>query len=219
MIKLHLFAVNNTVLNIDCNVSWKKFAAEKGLAPADAPARAAGFLKEIEAGTVNADEFARFQIAEFIQKSKPEVMAIVGKHFEEQVKSAIRPAAFDYIKQLIRKGEHVAFITSIDVANAYYVALHCGVADFVCNSGVIENDAFTGEIADTCPLGAGKVFQLGRICERYNITPAEVAFYTASADDLPLLNLVGTPVAVTPAPALREYAEKANWQIISNWAE
>lgn len=219
MIKLHLFAINNTVLNLDCNVSWKEFAVKEGLAPADAADRTAEFQQAIESGNVNGCEFARFLLNEFAGKSKPEIMRITGKHFEEKIKPAIRTAAFDYIKQLIRKGESVAFLTSIDTANAYYIALHCGVADFVATSTVIKNDAFTNTPADTCALGTGKIFQLGRICERFNITPAEVAYYAASADDLPLLKTVGKPVAVMPVPALREYAKKADWQIIDNWAE
>ena len=219
MTKLHLFAVNNTVLNLDCSISWKEFTVKEGLAPADAADRAAEFRQAIEAGNVNGCEFTRFLLAEFTGKSKPEVMKITGKHFEEKIKPAIRQAAFDYIKQLIRKGESVAFLTSIDTANAYYVALHCGVADFVATSTVITNDAFTDTPADTCALGAGKIFQLGRICERFGITPADVAYYGSSADDLPLLKVVGKPVAVMPSAALREYAEKADWQIIDNWAE
>ena len=219
MTKLHLFAVNNTVLDLDCNVSWKEFAVKEGLAPADAAARAAEFQQAIGSGSVNGCEFARFLLAEFAGKSKPEVMKITGKHFEEKIKPAIRQAAFDYIKQLIRNGESVAFISSIDTSNAYYIALHCGVSDFIATASTIKNDALTDIPADACAVGTGKIFQLGRLCERYGITPCEVAYYGSSADDLPLLKVVGKPIAVMPVPALREYAEKAGWQIIDNWAE
>ena len=217
MTKLHIFSVNRTLVDLDCNVSWKEFLVKEGLSTADAAARAAEFQQAIAAGTVNAAEFARFQLEEFIGKTKPEVTRISTRHFEENVKPAVRQTAFDYVKQLIRQGENVAIITAIDTANAYSVALFFGISDFIANGSVLENDIFTGIPADTCPQGNGKVFQLGRICERYNITPAEVAVYSANADDIILMQSVGTPVAVSPDAALREYAEKANWQIV-DWA-
>jgi len=39
-------------------------------------------------------------------------------------------------------------------------------------------------------------------------------FYSDSINDLPLLELVDTPVAVTPDDKLRAHAQKLNWQIV-----
>ena len=217
MIKLHIFAVNQVVINTDCNVSWKEFLVKEGLAPADAAKVAEEFQRSIAAGTADAEAFGSFLLKEFTGKSKPEVMKIAAKHFEEKIKPAVNQAAFDYIKGLIRKGESVAFISSIDTANAYHIALHFGVSDVIATGSKIENDAFSGIPSDTCPVGSGKLFQLGRICERYNITPAEVAVYASGMEDLQLLNAAGTKTAVNPTAELADYAGKASWQIV-NWA-
>jgi len=40
-------------------------------------------------------------------------------------------------------------------------------------------------------------------------------FYSDSANDLPLLELVDYPVAVDPDPRLRDIAERRQWPIIS----
>ena len=216
MIKLHIFAVNGAVINTDCNVNWKEFLAKEGYAPADAAQIAVEFQRSIAAGTVDAEAFGSFLLKEFTGKSKPEIMKIAAKHFEEKIKPAVSKDAFDYIKALIRKGESVAFLTSIDTANAYHIALHFGVSDVIAIGSKIENDAFSGVPSDTCPIGAGKLFQLGRICERCCITPAEVAVYASGMEDIQLLNAAGTKIAVNPSDELADCAKKASWQIV-NW--
>ena len=40
-------------------------------------------------------------------------------------------------------------------------------------------------------------------------------FYSDSHNDLPLMKLVDHPVAVTPDPTLKAYAEEQGWPIIS----
>ena len=40
-------------------------------------------------------------------------------------------------------------------------------------------------------------------------------FYSDSLNDLPLLSLVSTPVAVDPDPTLRAHADHQGWSVIS----
>ena len=43
----------------------------------------------------------------------------------------------------------------------------------------------------------------------------QVFFYSDSHNDLPLLKIVDTPIAVDPDDTLKQYAQQQNWPILS----
>ena len=43
----------------------------------------------------------------------------------------------------------------------------------------------------------------------------QVYFYSDSHNDLPLLTVVDTPIAVDPDDTLKRYAEQHNWPVLS----
>jgi phosphoserine phosphatase len=43
----------------------------------------------------------------------------------------------------------------------------------------------------------------------------KVYFYSDSHNDLPLLTVVDTPIAVDPDDTLKRYAEQHNWPVLS----
>jgi phosphoserine phosphatase len=44
---------------------------------------------------------------------------------------------------------------------------------------------------------------------------SDSVFYSDSMNDLPLLSMVQTPIAVNPDPTLQQHAEQHGWPIIS----
>ena len=214
MTKLHIFDMNGTLLNINSNVSWKEFLVKQQLAPESALRLAEEYNNDYNAGKLDCEKFAAFQFEEFAHKDKPAIAKLAVAHFEEYIKPAVRQTAFDYVKKLIRNGESVAMITTANAIVAATVALHFGITDFIASEPAMKWDTFTGEPAGTFPAQYGKIFHIGRLCERYNICAADVAFYADSINDIPLLETVGTPVAVNPDAALREHAVSAAWQIM-----
>ena len=214
MAKLHVFDMNGTLLKINSNVSWKEFLAKKQLAPANASEIAKDFADAYNAGKLDCEKFAAFQFEEFAGKSKPAIAKLAVAHFEEYIKPAVNQAAFDYVKKLIGNGESVAMLTTTNGIVAATVALHFGITDFIASEAEMNFDTFTGAPAGTFPSQYGKIFHIGRLCERYALCAADIAFYANSVNDIPLLQTVGTPVAVNPDAALREYAVSAKWQIL-----
>ena len=218
MIKLHIFDMDNTILNTDCDVTWKEFLVKIALAPASALKTAEEFHNDYNAGKQDHNKFLEFQLEEFKGKTKPAMLKISSRHFEEAVKPAIRTKAFDYIKKLIAAGERVAMLTSSNVVLAYPVALYFGITDYIGTELETCDGVFTGKPAGTFPGNNGKIYHLGRFCERYGIDSSEVAAYGDSVNDIPLLESVGTAFAVSPSPALRKHAEIRNWQIL-DWQD
>lgn len=65
------------------------------------------------------------------------------------------------------------------------------------------------------PFGADKCALLDEICARRGVAVSAVAAYGDSRWDLPLLERVGTPVAVRPDPQLQATAEARGWEVLS----
>ena len=59
----------------------------------------------------------------------------------------------------------------------------------------------------------GKIFWLQQFIEHEGIDLARSWFYTDSVTDLPLLDLVGHPVAVNPDPFLYRAAVRRHWPV------
>lgn len=60
----------------------------------------------------------------------------------------------------------------------------------------------------------GKLVQVRAWATGLGIALSDVAFYTDSITDMPLLEAVGQPIAVTPDPKLRVVAKARGWRIV-----
>jgi phosphoserine phosphatase len=63
-------------------------------------------------------------------------------------------------------------------------------------------------------MGPGKVETMERVAERDGIELSMSFAYTDSFTDMPMLELVGNPIAVNPDKELREAAEANEWPIL-----
>jgi phosphoserine phosphatase len=82
------------------------------------------------------------------------------------------------------------------------------------------NNQYTGELTGIPSFGAGKVTRLNQwlaepSTQEKRLSMKNSCFYSDSANDLPLLELVDHPVAVDPDRGLREIARINQWPVIS----
>lgn len=215
MIKLHIFDMDHTLIEADCDVTWKQFLVSEGLAPASALAEADRFFDQYNAGCLDQDEFNAFQLREFAGRTREEMAEISRRHFEKMIRPNIRSAAEKLVRSLLDSDVPCAILSSTNRELVAPVAEYFGITDF--NGTVLEmlDGRFTGKIAPgEFFAGAGKVMVLNRLCEKYAVTPNEVAAYGDSINDAKLLAAVGHPHAVSPSAALRTLAEANKWRIL-----
>ncbi|MBN2050780.1 MAG: HAD-IB family hydrolase, partial [Spirochaetales bacterium] len=72
----------------------------------------------------------------------------------------------------------------------------------------------TGRFEGKLHFGENKKKEALSFLRERGITPEECAFYSDSIHDRPLLEAVGTPVAVNPDIRLKELACQRGWRII-----
>ena len=90
-----------------------------------------------------------------------------------------------------------------------------GIADLIAPVAELVDGRYTGELVGVPSFGIGKVTRLNAWLAETQFNLQGSHFYSDSANDLPLLELVDHPVAVDPDSRLRDIAERRQWPIIS----
>ena len=93
------------------------------------------------------------------------------------------------------------------------LARHLGVESAIATRARIDNEGrYTGEV-EFYSAGEGKVEAINEEAERFDIDLDGSFAYSDSVTDLPMLSMVGHPVAVNPDKALLKEAIDRGWEI------
>jgi HAD superfamily hydrolase (TIGR01490 family) len=111
-------------------------------------------------------------------------------------------------------GDDILIITATNDFVTAPIADRLGVSTLLATRAEFISGAYTGKIAGTPCYQAGKVTRLTAWLEENDKKFEDSYFYSDSINDLPLLELVDTPIAVTPDDKLRAHATQLDWQII-----
>ena len=66
MAEFYIFDMDGTLVDNDCDVSWKLFLVAAGFAPEGDVALAHKYYDDYAEGVLDLDEFLRFQLREFV---------------------------------------------------------------------------------------------------------------------------------------------------------
>ncbi len=214
--EIHIFDMDHTLINADCDISWKSYAVKYGLAPESALAEADRFFDDYNAGTLDIHDFLRFQLREFIGRTPEEMQPHMKRHFEEFILGECRPAGVALVKKLLAQKIPVAILTSTNVCLARPVADHFGIDEVMAPQLELDGTGrYTGRITNSYTAGPGKIAPARDFCTRHGGSLASLTYYGDSINDRNLLEVTGHPVAVNPSPALRAIAEENDWTILA----
>ena len=79
--------------------------------------------------------------------------------------------------------------------------------------GEIEDGAYTGRLVGEILHGPAKAVAVQALAEEHGLDLDGSWAYSDSYNDIPLLSLVGHPVAINPDSKLRRHARDHNWPI------
>ncbi len=81
---------------------------------------------------------------------------------------------------------------------------------------VTDDGRYTGQMTDVPPTGETRASALHDFAARHGIDLGQAVAYADSASDLPMLEVVGFPVAVNPETRLSALARKRGW-LVEQW--
>lgn len=136
---------------------------------------------------------------------------------EETVASIVPPLVFAEALAIIDdhrgKGRRVVIVSSSPEEIVKPLCRYLAIDDVVATRAEIGSDGkYTGEI-DLYAYGPGKAEAIQELAKLDGIDLGASYAYSDSVTDVPMLELVGHPVAVNPDSALRELAEERGWEI------
>ncbi len=210
----YIFDMDGTLIDADCDVSWKRYAVSVGAAPADALDAADAFYRQYQSGTLDSDEFMKFQLREFAGRTRQEMERRAVEHFERFIRPRVYPAAKEMIASLLALGAPVAILTSTNDVLARPVADFFGIPEVLGTTLELAGDRYTGGIAGAYAAGAGKIAPAEEFVRSRGGTLEDLAYYGDSVNDLNLLERAGSPVAVNPDARLRREAEERGWPVV-----
>jgi fatty acyl-CoA reductase len=76
-----------------------------------------------------------------------------------------------------------------------------------------DGRTFTGELVEGPPTGEARALAMMKYADAEGLSLEESVAYADSASDLPMLEVVGHPVAVNPEPKLAAIARKRGWHV------
>ena len=133
----------------------------------------------------------------------------------ETLREVVAPAIYAEARELIdahrAKGHHVIIISASAKILVEPIAQELGVDTVVATEMAIENGKLTGEITRYLK-GDAKAEAVRQFAAEHGFDLDASFAYSDSATDIPMLELVGNPVAVNPDRALKKHALANGWQ-------
>ena len=210
----HFWDMDHTIINNDCDVSWKEFMIQKGLCGPEARDKADYFYEQYKNQSLNIDEFLRFQLDEFKGNSVEQMRQLCREHCEVLVADKVYSQAREMIQQQIEAGLTVCLLTATNRYIAEPVAELLGIGNILATELEIEDGKFTGSHEGIYCCGEGKIDHLKNFLSIHGGTLNESAYYGDSSNDIVILEKVGHSYAVNPGEKLREAAESNGWEIL-----
>ena len=137
---------------------------------------------------------------------------------EELFEEVLKPAIFDGTPELIAQskkiGQKQIAITGALDFTVDRLCEHLGIEEFVSNRLEFVNGYATGRILPPVMASATKAKWMREYAEKNDINLSESYAYSDSISDLPMLSIVGHPVAVNPDFRLKQTATQHDWAIL-----
>jgi HAD superfamily hydrolase (TIGR01490 family) len=145
---------------------------------------------------------------------RAEIEQLVEETLHEVAEPLVYAEALTLIDEHKREGRRVFLVSASPEQIVRPIGRHIGVTEIIATR--IKTDAagfFLPEL-EFYAMGPGKVEAMAALAEREDLELGSSFAYSDSATDLPMLEMVGHPVAVNPEKDLRRMAEERDWPIM-----
>lgn len=146
--------------------------------------------------------------------SRTRLEALAHKLFEDVFKPRIIPPVASRIARALEAGERTLIASSSFGIILKPISQHFGISEIIANELEFSGEAATGRLMGRPIFGEGKRLRVLEYLKSIGAEPRDCSFYSDSSRDLPLLQEVGTAIAVNPDRRLRRTARKLRWEII-----
>ena len=167
-------------------------------------------------GRENSEDVAagRRKALTFIEgRSTAELIELGEQIYDDIIADKIWPGTRDLAQMHLDAGQQVWLVTATPYELAVTIARRLGLTGALGTVAESVDGVFTGRLVGEILHGAGKAHAVRSLAIREGLNLKRCTAYSDSYNDVPLLSLVGTAVAVNPDAQLRALARKRGWEI------
>lgn len=210
------FDMDNTLLSESSSLLMVRYLRSQGHLTAQQMLIVIAILLRYKLGLLDIPTLMRRLVADLAGRPEAERIAFSQRWFKEQLVHYVAPRAREFLEKHRRAGHRLAIITASPNYTADPLAAFVEIAksDVLATRFEVRDGVFTGRVVEPMCFGEGKRYWAEQYAATHGVDLAASYFYTDSIDDLPLLEVVGHPVAVNPDKPLRRLALQRGWPIV-----
>lgn len=173
-------------------------------------------LKYVLSGEDIADMTAIIEQAQTLVRGRAvaDVIAIGEEIFEQFMAPRIRPGTLARANEHLDRGDQVWLVSATGQELAEMFAGHLGLTGALGTRSEVRDGVYTGRLSGPAMHGPAKADAIRELAAREGLDLAGSFAYADSANDIPMLGLVGNPVAVNPDRELRAHARREGWNVL-----
>ncbi len=213
---LAIFDLDNTLLSSDSDYEWGQFLVDKGVVDKlEYEQTNKHFLEQYQQGQLDIYEFSRFAFKPLATNPMDSLLAWRNTFLKDVISPIMTSKAKDLIKHHQQQGHTLLVITATNSFITAPIVELFGIPHLIATEPKQLNGRYIAEIDGIPCFQDGKVERLKVWLKDHDESLEGSIFYSDSHNDLPLLKMVDTPVAVDPDHQLEKIATKSGWKIIS----
>ena len=210
------FDMDKTLLSASSAVLLVRYMVKRGELARQDVMRFVSALLRYKMGRLDMIETTRAIVLELAGQSEAERIDHTRQWFQEHLIDYVTEEGRRWVAAHRRLGHRVALITASPSYTAEQLADHLGMAgeDVMATRFEVQHGLFTGRMLEPMIYGQGKLDVARAYAQDFGVDLGQSYFYTDSIADLPLLEMVGYPVAVNPDRSLRRLARSKGWAVV-----
>ncbi len=157
---------------------------------------------------------AREAALEFVAgKEVAEIVRLSEEIYDDLMAGRIYSGTHALARLHLDAGQRVWLVTATPVELANIIAHRLGLTGALGTVSEVEHGRYTGRLVGEPLHGPAKAEAVRALAEREGLDLSRCTAYSDSANDIPMLSLVGHAVAVNPDSELRGVAKERGWEI------
>lgn len=146
-------------------------------------------------------------------KNVAELVALGEQIYDEEIADRLWIGTVNLARGHLDAGEQVWLVTATPVELATIIARRLELTGALGTIAESNDGVYTGHLLGEVLHGESKADAVRALAEQEGLDLTRCSAYSDSINDIPLLSLVGHPVAVNPDSALRDEAKARGWEI------
>ena len=156
----------------------------------------------------------RDRILDAIAGLKVTELETLGDDIIPRLLDAVRDEAQGFLDRHREAGPATYMVTASPIEIVAPLAEELGITGAIATVAETSGGIYTGELAEPFCYGPGKATNISKLAAAKGYDLERCYAYSDSVSDLPMMELVGHPVAVNPDRGLEAVARSRGWPIV-----